>query len=118
MKRLLLLALGIVLAACGQTNPDLIPQSNATALQRTADRVADACAKGNRTDARSAIADARQQIDALPRTVDASLKANLGDWVDQISGRITDDCKGDATPEPSATPTETAAPTETATPTE
>ena len=113
MKRLVLLALPIVLAACGQTNPALIPQSNAQALSSTADRVAEACAKGDRTEARSAVRDARQQIDALPRKVSSRLKDNLNEWVDQISGRISDDCQGEATPTPTDSPTE--APTETAT---
>jgi cell pole-organizing protein PopZ len=121
MKRLLLLALPIVMVACGQTNPELIPQSNAQALNQTADRIASACAGGDRTEARSAIRDARQQIDALPRQVSADLKTNLDDWVSQISGRIGQDCQGEATPEPTesatAAPTESAAPTETATPT-
>src|SRR5882757_5004476 len=101
MKRLLILALPIVLAACGQTNPELIPQSNAQALQKTADRVDDACTSGDRSTARAAIRDARQQIDALPRAVSAELKTNLTDWVDQINGRIGDDCQGKATPTPS-----------------
>jgi hypothetical protein len=115
MKRLLLLALPIVLAACGQSNPKLIPQSNAQALRNTADRVSAACASGDRSEARSAIRDARQEIQALPRDVDAALKTNLSDWIDQINGRISDDCKSNATPEPTETATE--APTDTPTPT-
>jgi hypothetical protein len=109
----------VVLAGCGQTNPELIPQSNADALKQTADQVASACASGDRSKARAAVADARQQIDALPRTVNADLKANLSDWVKQISGGIGD-CQGAATPTPTPTPTATqsAAPTDTATPTE
>ena len=128
MKRLALLALPIVVAACGQTNPDLIPQSNASALQRTADRIGTACSNGDRTEARAAVQDARQQIDALPRAVDSGLKTNLNDWIDQISSRLSDDCKGEATPTPTETPTEsptetptatsTSTPTSTPTPTE
>jgi hypothetical protein len=110
----------VVLAGCGQTNPELIPQSNADALKQAADQVASACASGDRSKARAAVSDARQQIDALPRTVNASLKTNLSEWVKQISGGIGD-CQGAATPTPTATdtaaPTETATPTDTATPT-
>jgi hypothetical protein len=115
MKRLVLLALPLALAACGKSNPALIPQSNASALQQTADRIASACADGDRSGARSAISDARQQIEALPRRVSTRLKGNLGDWVDQISRRINDSCQAAATATPSETATETATPTETPT---
>jgi hypothetical protein len=120
MKRLVLLALPIVLVACGQTNPELIPRSNAQALSSKADQIADACASGDRGEARQAIREARQLVDSLPRKVSAKLKTNLGDWLTQINKGVGD-CQGEATPEPteSATeaPTETAAPTETPTPT-
>lgn len=123
MKRLILLALPIVLAACGQTNPELIPQSNAQALQKTADRVDAACTGGDRSEARAAIRDARQQIDALPGAVSEQLRTNLSDWIDQINSRIGEDCQGKATPTPTESATEaptetpTAAATKTATPT-
>ncbi len=120
MKRLVLLALPIVLVACGQTNPELIPQSNAQALNSKADQIADACASGNRSEARQAIREARQLVDSLPRKVNAELKTNLGDWLTQINKGVGD-CQGEATPEPTesatAAPTETATATETATPT-
>jgi hypothetical protein len=120
MKRLALLALPIVLVACGQTNPELIPQSNAQSLNSKADQIADACARGDRSEARQAIREARQLVDSLPRKVNAELKTNLGDWLTQINKGVGD-CQGEATPEPteSATeaPTETATPIETATPT-
>jgi cytoskeletal protein RodZ len=119
MKRLLLLALPIVLAACGQSNPHLIPQSNAQALQNTADKVSAACATGDRSTARQAIRDARQEIDALPTAVSASLRKNLSDWVDQISRGVSSECKAKATATPTETATEapTDTPTATSTPT-
>ena len=120
MKRLFLLALPIVLAACGQTNPHLIPPSNAQALSSKADQIAAACAKGDKAGARQAIREARQLVESLPRGVSASLKTNLGDWLTQINSGVGD-CQGAATPEPTDTatqePTQTATPTETATPT-
>jgi hypothetical protein len=112
MKRLALLALPIVLAACGQTNPELIPQSNAQSLNSKADQIAEACASGDRSGARQAIREARQLVDSLPRRVNAELKTNLGDWLTQINKGVGD-CQGKATPEPTESPTE--APTETAT---
>jgi hypothetical protein len=127
MKRLALLALPIVLAACGQTNPHLIPQSNAQSLNAKADQIAEACANGDKTQARQAIREARQLVESLPRTVSTKLTQNLNDWLTQINSGVGD-CQGEATPEAtespteapteSPTPTETAAPTETATPTQ
>ena len=120
MKRLVLLALPIVLVACGQTNPELIPPSNAQSLNSKANQIADACANGDKSQARQAIREARQLVDALPLRVSARLKTNLDDWLTQISKRVSD-CQGEATPEPTETataaPTETAAPSDTPTPT-
>jgi hypothetical protein len=119
MKRLVLLALPIVLAACGQTNPHLIPQSNAQSLNAKADQIADACAKGDKSGARQGIREARQLVESLPRTVSVKLKENLGDWLTQINSGVGD-CQGEATATPTETqteaPTETASPTETPTP--
>jgi predicted small lipoprotein YifL len=114
MKRLVLLALPIALAACGQSNPALIPQSNASALARTADQIASACDQGDHVGARDAVIQARQQIVALPTSVSARLRKNLSDWVDQIEKGIGD-CRAASTPTPS--PSATPTPSETSTPT-
>jgi TolA-binding protein len=117
MRRLpLLLVLVVaVLAGCGQSNPDLIPQSNAEALQATADKITDACSSEDRSEARAQVRAAQRQIDQLPRAVDSKLKQNLQDWIDRIQSQITDDCRAEATPTPTEEATETPAPTETAT---
>jgi predicted small lipoprotein YifL len=105
------------LAGCGQSNPDLIPQRNAQALQETADKIEQACTDRDRSEARAQIRAAERELDQLPRAVDADLKQNLQDWIDQIDRRVSEDCRAEetATPEPTETATET--PTETATPT-
>jgi TolA-binding protein len=121
MRRLPLLVLVVaVLAGCGQSNPDLIPQSNAQALAETADKLQAACTDADRSEARAQIRSAERQIDQLPRAVDSKLKRNLQDWIDRIQSRIGDDCQAEETPTPEATQTETEtpAPTETATATE
>ena len=115
MRRVLPLALAVAaLAGCGQSNPELIPSSNAQALQRTADQIQAACAAADRSEARAQIRLAEREIDALPRAVDPELKQNLRDWIEHIQSQIPEDCQAEeeeeATPEP--TPTE-AAPTET-----
>ena len=88
MRRLPLLVLVVaVLAGCGQSNPDLIPQSNADALAQTADRIEQACSDFDRSEARAQIRSANRQIDQLPNAVDAKLKQNLQEWVDRIEAR-------------------------------
>ena len=116
MRRLPLLVLVVaVLAGCGQSNPDLIPASNAQALAETADKIQAACTDADRSEARAQIRSAERQLDQLPRTVDAKLKQNLQDWIDRIQGRIGDDCQAEETPTPEPTETETPEATETAT---
>ena len=85
MRRLPLGVLVVAaLAGCGQSNPDLIPSSNADALAQSADRIQQACADFDRSAARAQIRSAERQIDQLPRQVDAKLKKNLQDWVDRM----------------------------------
>jgi predicted small lipoprotein YifL len=116
MRRLTLLVLAVAaLAGCGQSNPDLIPASNAEAMQQTADRIVQACSDEDRTEARAQVRLAQREIDGLPRGVDPELKQNLQDWIDQIANRVTQDCRAKATPTPTVEETPTQAPTETAT---
>jgi hypothetical protein len=116
MRRLPLGVLVVAaLAGCGQSNPDLIPQSNAQALQATADKIQEACANEDRSEARAQIRLAEREIDQLPRAVDSKLKQNLQDWVDRIQGRISDDCRAAETATPEPTESATAEPSETAT---
>src|ERR1700754_4576077 len=94
-----------VLAGCGQSNPELIPQANADTLQSTADKIQAACDAKDRSTARSGVPNAQREIDALPRTVDEGLKKNLQEWVEQIQSRISRDCRDEeeASPTPTAT---------------
>jgi outer membrane protein TolC len=113
--RLLLVVVVAVLAGCGQSNPKLIPKSNAQALLATADKLQAACSSEDRSEARAQIRAAQRQLDQLPRAVDPKLKQNLRDWIDRIQSRITDDCRAAPTPTPTDTATETPTPTDTAT---
>jgi predicted small lipoprotein YifL len=114
-----LLGLALALAGCGKTNPHLLPQSNADALKATADRIQQACDNHDRSTARAEIRNAEREIQELPDGVSVALKTNLQQWIDHIQGRLTQDCRAQATPTP--TPTQTATPpetpTQTATPT-
>jgi cell division septation protein DedD len=116
MRRLPLLVLGILLlAGCGRSDPALIPQSNAQALQQSADKIQSACDDQDRGAAHDAVRNVRHEIDELPSTVDAGLVTNLKQWVNHISDRISQDCQAEATPTP--TPSATSTATETSTPT-
>ena len=131
------LALGLLLlaglgAGCGSEDPELIPESRASQLTATVDRIAQACADEDADEARAAVDAANRQVSELPRRVDGSLKRNLRDWIGHISDRIDNDCEPEeeeptptatpeptetATPEPTETPEETPAPTVTPEPT-
>ena len=117
MRRLLapLVLLAVVLAGCGQSDPALIPQSNADAMTQTADKIQAACDGEDRTEARRELRNLDQLIDALPSTVDASLRDNLNAWAQQIRDRISRDCVAEETATPEPTETATEVPTETAT---
>ena len=112
-----LLVAAIPLAGCGSSNPDLIPQSRASALLSTADEIKTACDAGDTAKAKAALTAANQQVSELPRRVDAELRTNMQDWLAHIDSRIDRDCKGEESPTPTATPSATETPTETATPT-
>jgi len=133
MPRRPLLALGLLLAVvpmagCGSEDPELIPETRASALTSTIDEITAACDDNDTAKAKAAVRAANQQVSELPRRVDARLKRNLRDWLNHIEDRVDADCKKDETPTPtpsatesptpSPTPTDTATPepTETATP--
>jgi hypothetical protein len=72
MPRRRSLALGLLLtviplAGCGSENPELIPQSRASALSSTADQIGSACDANDTVKAKAAIAAANQQVSELPR---------------------------------------------------
>jgi hypothetical protein len=117
------LALGLLLVAfsmagCGGEDPELIPQTRASALTSTIDEITAACDDNDTAKAKAAVDAANQQVSELPRRVDGELKRNIRDWLSHIEGRIDRDCKAEETPTPtpSATETPTPEPTETPTP--
>jgi outer membrane biosynthesis protein TonB len=118
------LALGLLLAAfplagCGSENPELIPETRASALTSTIDEITSACDANDTDKAKAAVRAANQQVSELPRRVDSELKSNLRDWLRHIDDRIDRDCAKDEEEEtPTATPSATETPTPTPTPTE
>jgi outer membrane biosynthesis protein TonB len=120
MRRVVLLGLAAALlgAGCGQDERGLIPQDRSQELVAAVDRIEDACANEDGAAASEAVAEAGALVNELPRSVDAELKANMTEWLQQIDGRVDRDCEAEPEETPTATPTETATPepTETATP--
>jgi cell division septation protein DedD len=113
-----LLLVAVPLAGCGSEDPELIPQTRASALTSTIDEIQAACDDNDTAKAKAAVRAANQQVSELPRRVDADLKRNIRDWLTHIDDRIDNDCKAEETPTatPSATETPTPSPTETPTP--
>jgi hypothetical protein len=111
-----LLLTAIPLAGCGSDNPELIPQSRASALSSTVDEIAAACDAHDTAKAKAALTTANQQVSTLPRRVNAKLRKNLQDWLNHIDSRLDQDCKASKSPTPTATPSATESPTETPTP--
>ena len=113
-----LLLVAVPLAGCGSEDPELIPQTRASALTSTIDEIQAACDDNDTAKAKAAVQAANQQVSELPRRVDAELKRNIRDWLTHIDDRIENDCKAEETPTPTPSATETATPepTETATP--
>ncbi len=124
MPRRAILGLALLLASfalggCGSEDPKLIPQSRASQLTATVDEIGTACENNEIVKARAAVAEANRQVSELPRTLDSQLRENLRAWVEQIEGRLDNDCESEEeTPTPTATATETATETPTETPTE
>jgi hypothetical protein len=114
-----LLALGaaaLLAVGCGQSNPKLIPQSNADQLTASVDEIQQACTSGDAADVHNKVADARNLVSELPRRTDDGLKSNLRSWLNHMDDRADRDCRPESTPTPS--PTDTPSPTATPSPTE
>src|SRR5215213_2990157 len=121
MPRRPILALGLLLAAmpmaaCGSEDPELIPQTRASALTSTIDEITAACDDEDTAKAKSAVAAANRQVGELPRRVDTRLKRKIRQWLSHIQDRVDSDRKQQETPAPTPTETATPEPTETATP--
>jgi cell division septation protein DedD len=117
---LLALALALMLAGCGQSNPKLIPATDADALRTQVDRIEAACAQGDVRGVRDGVDRADHLVSQLPSKTDRRLVDNLHSWLRHIAATAPDDCKGPQetpTPTPTPTPSETPTPTPSPTPT-
>jgi septum formation inhibitor MinC len=114
---LLALVAAAVLAGCGQSNPKLIPTSDADQLTAAVDQIQEACTSGDAAKVHTLVSDAGHRVSELPRRTDRNLKKNMNDWLAQIDSRADRDCRPEETPTPTPTPTATETPTPTETPT-
>jgi len=113
----LLGAASALLVACGSSDDDLVPERDAAALKRYADRVGQAVAAEDCQRASDDIRRAQARVSKLPSKVDPDLRANIEDGFNNLAQQAERDCQGTTETTPTETqPTETT-PTET-TPTE
>ena len=84
---LLTLALALLAAGCGSSNPKLLAQTDADKLNAAVDQIQQACDSGNAGAVSQRTQAARDLIDGLPRRVDKQLKQNMNDWLDHIDKR-------------------------------
>ena len=118
MRRLLLLLpLLLALAGCGaKENRALLTQADADALLARVDEAQEAVSDDDCDEARRALRDASDQVEALDEEVSTRLRDNLQEWIAQARGGIGDACEDE--PEETPTPEETETPEPTPTPTE
>jgi hypothetical protein len=108
---LLAAALGVVcavlVAACGGDDSKLIPQRDAEALNRYADRVGAAVDSQDCQTAAVEVQRAQDRIAELPASVDGGLRANLEEGFQNLAQRAARECQGTTTTPTETTPTET-----------
>lgn len=99
---LVVLPLAAGLAACGDEKPDrkaLLSSSKAAELRSTLDGIEQMVKDGDCEGAGGATLALRQQVNALPASVDASLRDALGDGANRLETLVADRCE----PQPPAT---------------
>ena len=79
------------LGGCG-SNEKLLPASDASAMDESFQRVADATNSGDCAAATSALADARKAFDALPSSVDAGLRERILAGIEQLGRTVPEQC--------------------------
>lgn len=94
MALVAVVAAGLAVAGCGGSgSPRLIPADSAEALDGSIQEVADATAAGDCAKAESALRTAEDQLAALPRRVDTSLKERIGEGLAQLDATVPAQCR-------------------------
>jgi hypothetical protein len=105
-------AVGLV--SCGGSDDDLLPGSSADQILDNLDTVEELVAEGSCDEAVSAAAEIRDQVERLPRSVDAELRQRLIEGADRLEEVAASDCTPPTTvTETAETTDETTAPEET-----
>ena len=106
-----------LLVACGSSDDDLVPERDAAALKRYADRVSEASADGDCERVSADVERARERVSKLPSKVDRDLQANIEEGLDNLAEQAARECEGNTETTPTETmPTETEPPVETTPP--
>jgi outer membrane biosynthesis protein TonB len=106
-----------LLVACGSSDDDLVPERDAAALKRYADRVSEASADGDCERVSADVERARERVSKLPSKVDRDLQANIEEGLDNLAEQAERECEGNTDTTPTeTTPTETEPPVETTPP--
>ena len=106
-----------LLVACGSSDDDLVPERDAAALKRYADRVSEASADGDCERVSADVERARERVSKLPSKVERDLQANIEEGLDNLAEQAARECQGNTeTMPPETTPPETEPPVETTPP--
>jgi outer membrane biosynthesis protein TonB len=100
-----------LLVACGSSDDDLVPERDAAALKRYADRVGEAAADQDCQRASADVQRALDRVNELPSKVDRDLRANLEEGFTNLAEQAARECQEttETTP-PETTPPETTPP--------
>jgi acyl-CoA reductase-like NAD-dependent aldehyde dehydrogenase len=105
----------VAVAGCGSST-DLIPASDASALDQSIGQVADATAAGDCEAAASALSDAQSEFSQLPASVNSELRSRIAAGLQRLETSVPVQCL-ETKPKPITTPTTTTTTTPTTTPT-
>ena len=91
VSAMVVIAAVLAFTGCGQRS-SLIPQSNAEPLQQKLDEIDRLLASGECVGLPSAIADAQEQVNAFPSSVDRALRARIEEGLANLTTQAPRDC--------------------------
>lgn len=94
-KALLAVSLGLLttfLVACSSGSNRLVPVDDADSLKAELDQVASLSSSGKCRDAATAVAQARERVNALPSTLSQRLRTRLESGIANLAAVLSDEC--------------------------
>ena len=86
-------AAAVGLVSCGGSNDDLLPGKSANEILDNLNTIDQLVAEGDCTSAAAAAQEVRDQVEGLPRTVDAELRQRLAEGADNLEQLAASDCE-------------------------